>query len=191
MNKHELAPPLPVFPTGWCKLKGVVYTYYYSTGRGLPENLTGFASYCVSFPVPIYWHIALHVYIPCANILALCVLSVKQYVALLHMKHTVHRTCPVTTYVAVLDRSQMFLHHIFWAHYRVQHSVALRKAGLERASQMYDYLMGPWSVYKPHPGKSSALHWCTQKKPRHNDIRSLSGTTACTCMNNQRTTSPL
>ena len=42
-----------------------------------PRTSLGFAIYRVSSPAPIYWHFALRVYWPCANILALCVLSVK------------------------------------------------------------------------------------------------------------------
>ena len=39
--------------------------------------LFGFAACCVSSPTPIYCHIALCVYSPCANVLALHILSVK------------------------------------------------------------------------------------------------------------------
>ena len=56
MNDHELALPLPAFPAGWCKWKGVVYTYYYSTGRDLPQKL----AWLRYLPHKIVWRLQAH-----------------------------------------------------------------------------------------------------------------------------------
>ena len=47
-----------------------------------PRTSLGFAIYRISSPAPIYWRFALRVYCPCANILALCVLSFKSVLEL-------------------------------------------------------------------------------------------------------------
>ena len=57
----------------------MVYTYYYSTYRDLPKNLAWLRYLPISSPTPIYWYFMLRVYCLCANILALCVLSVKMW----------------------------------------------------------------------------------------------------------------
>ena len=76
-NDHELAPPLPPFLRG--DLSGKVWSTIITTQQeGIyPKSSLGFATYRVSSPAPIYWRIALRVYSPCANILALRILSVK------------------------------------------------------------------------------------------------------------------
>ena len=54
------ACPFLTFPgVEWCKWKGVVYTYYYSTSRDLPWNLAQLH------------YLQAHVYSPCTNVLVL------------------------------------------------------------------------------------------------------------------------
>ena len=80
--EHELAPPLPAFAVG--DVSGKVWSTLISTQQGgiYPQTSLGFAIQRVSSPAPIYWRFALHAYIPCANILALRVQSVKAWVRL-------------------------------------------------------------------------------------------------------------
>ena len=66
-NDHELAPPLPPSLRG--DLSGKVWSTLITTQQAgiYPKSSLGFATYCVNSPAPIYWHIALRVYTPCAN----------------------------------------------------------------------------------------------------------------------------
>ena len=76
---HELALPLPAFPV--CNVSGKVWPTLITTQQvGIYlKILLDSAAYCMSSltPSPIYWLISLCVYSPCANILALRMLSVK------------------------------------------------------------------------------------------------------------------
>ena len=76
-NHHELAPPLPAFPVG--DVSGKVWSTLITTQQAgiYPRTSLGFAIYRLSSPAPIYWRFALSMYCPCANILALRVLSVN------------------------------------------------------------------------------------------------------------------
>ena len=78
-NSQTSTPTFSFLPHGWCKWKGMIYTYmcYYSTGRDLPQKLAWLH----------YKFLALHMYILCANMLAICILSVKLLVGLVTELH--------------------------------------------------------------------------------------------------------
>ena len=78
----------------------MAYTYYYSTAR---DNLS-FAANCASSPAPIYWHIVLRVYSPCANILVLHMLSVNE-LPCLKLPECV--PCLQTTHIDICDPKEL------------------------------------------------------------------------------------
>ena len=87
-SDHELAPPLPAFPAG--DVNGKVWSTLITTQQtGVhPKSSLGFAIYCVNSPAPIYWRIALCVFSPYANILALRVLSVNTFFEVYQLPQT-------------------------------------------------------------------------------------------------------
>ena len=80
LERWQTSTAPSVLACGLCKWKGVVYTYYY-TGI-YPKSSLGFITYTRENSCTNIRRMALRVYSPCANTLALCVLRVNQNVDL-------------------------------------------------------------------------------------------------------------
>ena len=76
LERWQTSTAPSVLACGLCKWKGVVYTYYY-TGI-YPKSSLGLITYTRENSCANIRRIALCVYSPCANTLALCMLRVNQ-----------------------------------------------------------------------------------------------------------------
>ena len=96
------------FPHRWCKWWGVVYIHCYSI---YPQNSFGFAVYCISSPMSIYWCISLCMYSPCTNILVFLILSVNVCTAVLIAAEKVEKSGLYSTKVPKIMQALLWITH--------------------------------------------------------------------------------